>query len=100
GPSPEPVDPQGEDDAQGFQGLTLVNLRSARAAVLESDWRLAHPAADLPAPEEDLFLERIPPRPDSFQVDLGQLRHPITAERAAIVAGLQPEQEAGVPVDP
>ena len=55
---------------RAFDRLALVDLRDPGAAVLEQDRRLAQPAADLPAPEEDLFHERIAARPDAIEVDL------------------------------
>src|SRR4051794_1839126 len=58
-PSQRAVDAEPEDDLEGLDGLPLVDLREPRAAVLEQDRRLSHPAADLSAPEQDLFLEGI-----------------------------------------
>src|SRR3954471_20169075 len=77
----------------------MVDLRGPRTAILEKDRRLAHPTPDLLAPEQDLLQVGVAAGPDAIQVELGQLRDAIAAERAAVVPRPQAEQEAGIPVD-
>ena len=47
------------------------------------------------APEEDLLLERVAPRPDPVEVDLGQLADAVAAERAAVVLAGRGRAAAG-----
>src|SRR3954454_1146325 len=82
---PESSDPEQEDDPDRLDDLAPVDLRDPRAAVFEQDRRLADPAPDLPAAEQEFLQERVAARPDPGQVDLRQLRNPVAAERAAVV---------------
>src|SRR3954453_457124 len=95
-PAQHPAEAELEDDLQRLEGLGQVDLGVAGAAVLEQDRRLAHPTADLTAPEQDLLHERVAAGTDPAEVDLGQLGAPVAPERAAIVAGLQSQEQPGV----
>src|SRR5262249_11237039 len=99
GPPEQAADPEFEDDLERHVGFVGVDLRDARAAVLEADRGLADPAADLAAPEEDLLHEGVAARADPAEVDLGELRDPVTAETPAVVLRRQAQEQPGVQVD-
>ena len=67
-------------------------------AVDEDDRRFAEPGAEPLQPPEDFFLKRIAAAADGVEIELGQHRHAVAAERAAAILRPQAEQPAGVEV--